>query len=310
MGKNGTNVTSHQTLFTIRCLAVPYVHIFGLLGIPFLCCGPSLVHQALTKKTHNKTTTKQNNPPPSKKTNNKTKKKNNNKQKNNSNKQITKTDKTQQTNVALATARAYKIYAFKLVLQRVYFFQNVRKMQLFPMFRNGVKWHKCHIPSNAFYDSLPRGPLCAHIRFAWNSFFVLRTKSSASSTNQKKPITKQQQNKTTPPPPPKKTNNKTNKQQQQTKNNKKNSNKQITKTDKTQQTNVALATARAYKIYVTNVSVFLLFLFIVSSIWGKMVLKPYLGCRGFALIRLFLAVGLLALLFSMAYVFNGCSPKT
>ena len=50
---------------------------------------------------------------------------------------------------------------------------------------------------------------------------------------------------------------------------------------------MALATARAYKIYVTNVSVFLLFLFIVSSIWGKMVLKPYSGCRGFALIRLF-----------------------
>ena len=157
----------------IRCLAVPYVHIFGMLGIPFLCCGPSLVHQALTKKTHNKTTTKQNNPP-----------------------------------------------------------------------------------------SPP-----------------------------KKPTTKQKNN---------------NKQ----KNNKKNSNKQITKTDKTQQTNVALATARAYKIYVTNVSVFLLFLFIVSSIWGKMVLKPYLGCRGFALIWLFSAVGLLALLFSMAYVFNGCSPKT
>ena len=72
---------------------------------------------------------------------------------------------------------------------------------------------------------------------------------------------------------------------------------------------MALATARAYKIYVTNVSVFLLFLFIVSSIWGKMVLKPYSGCRGFALIRLFFAVVLLALLFSMAYVFNGCSPE-
>ena len=98
------------------------------------------------------------------------------------------------------------------------------------------------------------------------------------------------QNKTTTPPKKKQT--KKNKKTKQTttttkKNNKKNSNKQITKTDKTQQTNVALATARAYKIYVTNVSVFLLFLFIVSSIWGKMVLKPCLGCRGFALIRLF-----------------------
>ena len=109
-------------------------------------------------------------------------------------------------------------------------------------------------------------------------------------------LTKKTHNKTTtktiqpPPPPPKKKKNKNKtkqKKQQQTnkKNNKKNSNKQITKTDKTQQTNVALATARAYKIYVTNVSVFLLFLFIVSSIWGKMVLKPCLRCRGFALIR-------------------------
>ena len=134
------------------------MHIFGLLRIPFLCCGPSLVHQALTKKTHNKTTTKQNNHPlPPKKNKTKTKQKNNNKQ----------TKKKQQ----------------------------------------------------------------------------------------------------------------------------KNSNKQITKTDKTQQTNVALATARAYKIYVTNVSVFLLFLFIVSSIWGKMVLKPCLRCRGFALIRLFFGGG-------------------
>ena len=40
------------------------------------------------------------------------------------------------------------LFAFKLGLQRVYFFQNVRKMHFFPMFRNGVKWHKCHIPSN------------------------------------------------------------------------------------------------------------------------------------------------------------------
>ena len=54
---------------------------------------------------------------------------------------------------------------------------------------------------------------------------------------------------------------------------------------------MAIATARVYKIYVTNVSVFLLFLFIVSSIWGKMVLKPYSGCHGFALIRLFFGCG-------------------
>ena len=160
------------------------------------------------------------------------------------------------------------------------------------------------------HDSLPSFPLCAHIRFAQNSFFVLRTKSSASMALTKKKTKnktkQQQQNKTTPPQKKKKKKNKNKTKKQQ----KKSSNKQITKTDKTQQTNVALATARAYKIYVTNVSVFLLFLFIVSSIWGKMVLNPYSGCRGFALIRLFFAVVLLALLFSMAYVFNGCSPKT
>ena len=52
------------------------------------------------------------------------------------------------------------LFAFKLGLQRVYFFQNVRKMHFFPMFRNGVKWHKCHIRSTFFHDSLPRVPLC------------------------------------------------------------------------------------------------------------------------------------------------------
>ena len=40
------------------------------------------------------------------------------------------------------------LFAFKLGLPRVYFFQNVRKMHFFPMFRNGLKWHICHIPSN------------------------------------------------------------------------------------------------------------------------------------------------------------------
>ena len=124
-----------------------------------------------------------------------------------------------------------------------------------------------------------------------SEFLVLRTKSSASMALTKKKTKKKQtkkktNNKTKQPPPPKKKNNKKTTKKQQ-----KNSNKLITKTDKTQQTNVALATARAYKIYVTNVSVFLLFLFIVSSIWGKMVLKPYSGCRGFALIRLFFGGG-------------------
>ena len=48
------------------------------------------------------------------------------------------------------------------------------------------------------HDSLPRVPLRAHIRFAQNSFFVLRTKSSASmaltpqkTTKKKKKTTKQ-----------------------------------------------------------------------------------------------------------------------
>ena len=118
---------------------------------------------------------------------------------------------------------------------------------------------------------------------------ALIKKTKNQKKNQKKTTTTT--TKTKQPPPPqkkiKKIKIKTTKKQQQ----QKNSNKQITKTDKTQQTNVALATARAYKIYVTNVSVFLLFLFIVSSIWGKMVLKPYSGCRGFALIRLFFGGG-------------------
>ena len=155
------------------------------------------------------------------------------------------------------------------------------------------------------HDSLPCVPLCAHIRFAQNSFFVLRTKSSASMAlikkKPKKKTQQQQQNKTPPLKKIKTTTTKNKKKKQ-----KKNSNKQITKTDKTQQTNVALATARAYKIYVSNVSVFLFFLFIVSSIvssiWGKMVLKPYLGCRGFALIRLFFGGG-----FACSFLWHMCS---
>ena len=56
------------------------------------------------------------------------------------------------------------------------------------------------------HDSLPRVPLCAHIRFAQNSFFVLRTKSSASMalTKKKKKQKKQKNNnKTKQNPPPK-----------------------------------------------------------------------------------------------------------
>ena len=61
------------------------------------------------------------------------------------------------------------------------------------------------------HDSLPRVPSCAHIRFAQNSFFVLRTKSSASmarikkNKKQKNPKkNNNNKNKTTPPPPKKK----------------------------------------------------------------------------------------------------------
>ena len=67
-----------------------------------------------------------------------------------------------------------------------------------------------------------------------------------NGTNPKKKTTEkpkqQQQNKTTPPPPKKKNKKKTTKKNNNKKQ-QKNSNKQITKTDKTQQTNVALATA-------------------------------------------------------------------
>ena len=54
------------------------------------------------------------------------------------------------------------------------------------------------------HDSLPRVPVCAHIRFAQNSFFVLRTKSSASMALTKKKQKNNNNNKTKQPPPPKK----------------------------------------------------------------------------------------------------------
>ena len=57
------------------------------------------------------------------------------------------------------------------------------------------------------HDSLPRVPLRAHIRFAQNSFFVLRTKSSASMALTPQKIKQKKNNnktKQTPPPPQKK----------------------------------------------------------------------------------------------------------
>ena len=51
------------------------------------------------------------------------------------------------------------------------------------------------------HDSLPHVPLCAHIRFAQNSFFVLRTKASASmALTKKKKKNNNNKTKTTPPP--------------------------------------------------------------------------------------------------------------
>ena len=168
-------------------------------------------------------------------------------------------------------------------------------MHFFPMFRNGVKWHKCHIPSNTIRcPAFPYVHIFGLLRIPFLCCGPSLVSASMALTKKKKnkktTTTTTKQNKTTPPP--KKLKIKTTTTTKKTKKKTtKNSNKQITKTDKTQQTNVALATARAYKIYVTNVSVFLLFLFIVSSIWGKMVLEPYSGCRGFALIRLFFGGG-------------------
>ena len=121
--------------------------------------------------------------------------------------------------------------------------------------------------------------------------FVLRTKSSASmaltkTKNKTKKIKIKTNKQNNPPPPQKKITTKQNKKTTTNKQNKET--KKTTNKNRQDTTNLCGgATARAYKIYVTNVSVFLLFLFIVSSIWGKMLLKPYSGCRGFALIRLF-----------------------
>ena len=87
------------------------------------------------------------------------------------------------------------------------FFQNVRKMHFFPMFRNGVKWHKCHIPLKLFTIRCLAFPYVHIFGLLRIPFFVLRTKSSASMAltktkkqNKKKKTTKQNN----PPPPQKK----------------------------------------------------------------------------------------------------------
>ena len=63
------------------------------------------------------------------------------------------------------------LFAFKLALQRVYFFQNVRKMHFFSMSRNGVKWHKCHIPLNTFLRFSALGSLM-YLRFFSQPFKI------------------------------------------------------------------------------------------------------------------------------------------
>ena len=104
------------------------------------------------------------------------------------------------------------LFAFKLGLQRVYFFQNVRKMHIFPMFRNGVKCHKCHIHQTRF--AALRSLMCTYS--VCSEFLALRTKSSASMALTKKKTNKQKNNNKTKHPPPKKRTTKINKKQQKT----------------------------------------------------------------------------------------------
>ena len=101
------------------------------------------------------------------------------------------------------TAKYYS--RLNLVCSGCIFFQNVRKMHFFPMFRNGVKWHKCHIPSNTI--RCPAFPY-VHIFGLLRIPFLCCGSSlvSASMALTKKKKTKkqqqQQQNKTKQPPPP------------------------------------------------------------------------------------------------------------
>ena len=102
------------------------------------------------------------------------------------------------------------LFAFKLGLHRVYFFQNVRKMHFFPMFRNGVKWHKCHIPSNTIRcPAFPYVHIFGLLRIPFlccrpslvSASMALTKKTTKKNTTTTTTTTKQT---TTPPPPPKK----------------------------------------------------------------------------------------------------------
>ena len=91
-----------------------------------------------------------------------------------------------------------------LVCSGCIFFQNVRKMHFFPMFRNGVKWHKCHIHQTRF--AALRSLMCTY-SVCSEFLFCVRTKSSASmALIKKKPKKKNpnNNNKTKHPPPQKK----------------------------------------------------------------------------------------------------------
>ena len=52
------------------------------------------------------------------------------------------------------------LFAFQLGLQRVYFFQNVRKMHIFPMFRNGV--NGTNVTSHQTRFAAPRSLMCTY----------------------------------------------------------------------------------------------------------------------------------------------------
>ena len=99
------------------------------------------------------------------------------------------------------------LFAFKLGLQRVYFFQNVRKMHFFPMFRNGVKWHKCHIPSNTIRcPAFPYVHIFGLLRipFLCCGPSLVSASMALTKKNPKKPNNNKNKTKQNNPPPLKK----------------------------------------------------------------------------------------------------------
>ena len=99
------------------------------------------------------------------------------------------------------TAKYYS--RLNLVCSGCIFFQNVRKMHFFPMFRNGVKWHKCHIPSNTIRcPAFPYVHIFGLLRIPFLCCGPSLVSASMALTKKKtkKKQQQQQQNKTTPPP--------------------------------------------------------------------------------------------------------------